>query len=412
MSADHDDNEMYENQVPELAAPFAMAYGPELVDSRLTHGARLLRLWLRFRCAGHTSKNYVSYKVLAQDLDVEEPTIKKWMRELRDIGAVRLQHTTDGGPVYKILSAPHKVYGNNLLVGCRDFLRSDRSEAQVRMLISSQEGEGDKNTPGSQNNPGGVIKTTPGRVIKTPPKVEEAQVEEEVEEPQSAIASQSLSPAGVGDRRSHGSLHEEIISSENSIVDLPITDGDLVDYSADDRRKALALGVVNKRLERPAVLGEDERRAANEKRKAEKELKKKEKAELAKWSGEEIGTDPMANQKRERYTSKTKTGEVSSRGLEELFIDLRKDFFPKASRADWGAREKKHAKDLITTYKPSVVFEVVRALFENWAEYSSKFKKLDPGPIPDIGWLYVYRTRIFDSFSLSGKPAGGAGYWD
>jgi DNA-binding transcriptional regulator YhcF (GntR family) len=117
--------EQYEIAVPRMAAPFAMLYGPVIVDHQLNDAA--LRLYSLLWCLGDRFKQgWHSQKLLADLLQVSTRKIRRGLKNLDEAGLIEQTVRRPRPTLIKIVD-PAEIYGV-FMVQFYDYVK-DRSAA-------------------------------------------------------------------------------------------------------------------------------------------------------------------------------------------------------------------------------------------------------------------------------------------
>lgn len=116
-NTDDEDFEI-EQDVPEITSPFAQAFGPEILDRKISNGA--FRLFMRYKFeVGQAALSVHNFDRLASEMGVKSKTVKGWHEELKTRGLLK-EEKVDGKTTTSVIS-PSEVYGRRALAnGGRD----------------------------------------------------------------------------------------------------------------------------------------------------------------------------------------------------------------------------------------------------------------------------------------------------
>ena len=101
---------------PEERTPFVKVFGPELTDSRLSDGEKVLLWYLRFRSnsnfgpAEADGETFMSWKRIGLELGKGESTIRNQAARLKEMGLIKCESRGYGRTADKIISRPSSIY--------------------------------------------------------------------------------------------------------------------------------------------------------------------------------------------------------------------------------------------------------------------------------------------------------------
>lgn len=383
----------YYEESPELSAPFAMAFGPEIVDNRISPQARLLRIWLRFRCAGQYDKNVVSFQTLAEDFGAGESTIRKWAEELRSIGAIAVEKRGFGRSSKKVLAAPSSVYDTATLVSFRRLLKHERTDEDLKRLRS--ELDNPSISSALENEPSTPLKNERTTALKN----ERSEVEEREVDQTSTLKSTSKLAASqrtTEEGEIKPSLYEEgnihgfgIVKDKDIDNIVPVVqDQENRDFSTD---KNILVGKErDTRLDEcRSSLGDAEIRA---KAKALIALERAEAKARAKQKSGLAEEEKKAKQER-RKELRAQRGPTAN-DVEDWWNSRMRDLYPEIPNMGWTLKDKKWARELLDRMGPEKLEALFDLIFEKWESFQLRFPHDSLPQAPIFSWVYMKRERL------------------
>ena len=388
------------------ACPFVMIHGPEIVDGRLSDGEKILLFWLRLRSRKTKGQNtWVSWRTIAQDLGINESTVKRRAKKLRELGWIKCKTRGYSKSKKKFLRRASSMYGDGLWSwDFWDWCVHERSQEQIDELRSI----GGKNDPNddldnAKNDPLGA-KTTHHKGQKRPiirgkndPPEEEKKKKKKNESEslnagsQSSTEPPSVSGVGFSDGDPYDTATGEVIQPKDyhpgdfgqkigkntKKKEIHVTpESPALSEASGDERRAAALLIAASAGSRATKLGKE----ALAKREAKREARER--------SGEAEEADRMrAMTKKDRQTVGGK--------LHEYCRTVFNDQFPDVRWGKWMKVEYSQARKLLEAYDRDVelIERAWKYICENWDAVRKKLK-LEPG-VPTIGFLLAFKDRIF-----------------
>lgn len=385
---EEDTDILSEDEVPELHAPYAMAFGVQITDSRLSDGEFRFLLWLRFR-SFQSGENYVKYSTYAEDLGVDERTVRKWSTHLQQLGHIRCESRGFARSHKKILVAPSKLYGERL-VKINKLLSKDRTPGDILTLRSAHV------VPEFSYRIEGAAHSG----LRTPPvSAQNARSYTDLSETDSSESSFSQ-PIDASHRpgcstkskEDHQETTREKEKNKESVEksgktrDSLDSGGKLAENRDSDTRKETAQKIAQ------AVLGEEAKQRSLAKV-AEIRRRRQEKAEQ-----DTAETAKAKARKTNRFV--TKDGAASAVDVTKLFDELMGDNFPDVPIGKWDIKDLTLAKRLLDAYGQDLTGRVIRWVFEAWPKLRTRYEKNDFGPVPTIQVLYGWRKKWFAEKAL------------
>lgn len=106
-----DDLFQLENETMNGACPFIVVHQPELSDERLSDGAKILLFWLRLRSQFPDGGNaLVSWKTISQDMGIDESTVKRRAKKLRELGWIKSVNRGFSKTKRQLIRHPSSMY--------------------------------------------------------------------------------------------------------------------------------------------------------------------------------------------------------------------------------------------------------------------------------------------------------------
>jgi hypothetical protein len=397
----------HEHEVVELGAPFAQVFGPEIFDSNLSDFEFRLLAHLRLSAATNGS-TWMSHRRMAKYLGKSEKTVKRAYSELMKKGFAKSQKRSYAQTSKKILTAPSKIYGKERMRNVFTYLRSDTSDEDIaflRMVDLDSHGNsigdkndpnddldshnnsiGDKNDPllGDKNDPS--LGTNLGASRSRSSEVDEEEVDQthtasqRVRDPLDKFLEENTDPDSEKPKKTKGDRYRDRFEDKPHVETL--------ETSSDDERLAASQAAV------------DAEAAASAQRAEEANQKAMKGWHARRLASEGSDASQLSGKRRERLSGK---GGMNCHDAKELYLELMKDFFPKAKPGRWQGRELAHAKELIDDYGWDLVERVITNACKNWSELSRKMK--NEGEYPTIVWIYGFRHGLFADAQKNNKPA-------
>ena len=394
----------YVEESPELSAPFAMAFGPEIVDTRISPQARLLRLWLRFRCAGQYERNVVSFETLAEDFGAGVSTVRKWVDELRSIGAITCSKRGFGRTDKKVLSAPSAVYDTPTLVSFRRLLRSERTDEDIKRLRSEAlDNHANSSALGNE-------RSTPLESERsTPLESERSEVKErEVEE--TSTLSESTRNVAAAQRTNEREGENQCVYEKSTTLCSELRPSLSHDKEPEPEKNAEAAS-------RPVlVVQEPENRLAQCKSMVDnvevmakaRAMLAKERAEVKSRARERSGEAEAAKSAREAQKKllRAQRGPTAN-DVEDWWNTRMRDLYPEIPNMGWTTREKAWARQLLDRMGADNLTKLFDLIFEKWETFQLRFSSDNLPQAPIFSWVYMKRERLSQEV-VTIKPKGAS----
>jgi len=390
--------------------PFIMVHGPEIVDGRLTDGEKILLFWLRLRSRATKGQNtWVSWKTVSQDLGIDESTVKRRAKKLRELGWIKCQSRDYAASKMKFLRRASSMYDDELWSwGFWDWCTQERSPEQIDELRSirvknapngdAEDLDNADDHPLSAKMPLHEGQKRPYIRGKNDTSEEEKRIKNKSEKDRK-LANQheadSQTPRRIGFKggTAYDLDTEEVIEyeSDSSAIEdprgfAPCSEKNKGETAGPERaslseadgdaRRAVAdriipsVGLSADRKAKKALARSEERRDAQE----------------ASGEAEKIRAFKLAS-KEEKMTVKNQ--------LERFMMDAYRDSFPDARMGRFGVQEYSKLTHIMEIYDNDADFvrKAWKFLCEDWEEISAKLKIKDS--VPTIGVFVYFRESIF-----------------
>jgi biotin operon repressor len=412
-----DENFQLEDEDRNGTCPFIMVHGPELADGRLSDGEKILLFWLRLRSRSTKGKNtWVSWQTIAEDLGINESTVKRRARKLRKLGWIRCEARGYAKSKTKLLRRASSMYDDGLWSW--DFWEKcvhDRTDEQINELRSiggkndPNEDQGDidnadqahidnadqahiDNTIRVKNDPSIRVKNDPslGSEMTQRNKSKESNKSEE-DSPRSARR-RTQPPAESYPNRTVGfekgtpydGVTGEVLEPKALASDLKKTKGETL---ADEDPSVISEADGDDRLDAAVLIAAQAGSSAYDKAKGA----------IAKTEAKKAAKEASGEAQKEREwkrATKAQTMTIKAQ-LEEFMTDTFKDWFPDAIMGKFGGPEYGKLNHLLRIYDNDVVFirKAWKSLCSNWEEIQKRLKIKDS--VPTVGIFLGMRESIF-----------------
>ena len=382
MSIELDDFELDPDS--SFGAPFAKLMPAELLDKRLTYGARLLIAWIRFRVGWNKPEakvnEYTNVKVstIVADFGCDPKTVSSWLKELEAVGILRRESAGFGRSQRKILLDPVKIYGKRRIHDVYYFLRTENRTEEVvnyfnNSTVSPKNGDTDTEPPknGVSSSPKNGVSSSPKNGLAEEETIEAVTIESETnEEPLRGYSALKETIEEVPTYSSLKNKKTNIENTDSSYSEIkPPRDED------DSQRVASVRDSFEKSKERIA-----------------ENIRRKQQALRDGSHGYEAAQRKLARD--EAKAERQKNRPASAKTAEAWWRELHKSYHPGITHTRWGTREMKWAADMITEYGPDKVRKAFDYVFDNWERYRRDYSWQRLGLVPGIDFLYRERRNI------------------
>lgn len=363
--------------------------GVEILDTRLSDAEFRVLSLLRLRASGGRN-NFVSYEILAKDLNVSESTIKRTMNGLKKKGYVTCASRGFATSTKKTITSMVERYAPDILsMSRKQILGSERSDELLRRLHCVDKAAQDplvsnltpheiieENAPhtGQICTPIGSKNDT-SEVSNLSPKVNQVNVNQiEVDATRSARGDSPTAHPRSGSQKIQEDPKNQNL--DLTTVVLPTQNKSGEEISGDDDRQERAEQVLRGSWDKAV----DRTRAQQQKR-----AERREQRELD-GTAEKI-REYKAMTKQERMTVGARFREWMKREFDM--------FFPDIVMGEWTPMEYGQLKTLLGIYSDNdeLVKRAWTYVCERWEEVAGMLKIKDA--YPTIGFLLGFRNRIF-----------------
>lgn len=396
--SDFDNQEwLVEEEHDSVFGSYVRTTGPEIIDARLSLGARLLKLWLRFRSMDNNKNNYVTAARLAADFNVSSRTIERWLSELRDVDILRCETNKANNQTKKILKAPWKTYGEEFTMSFRNLLRRDAPIEQLRCMHLSAPADRptQMSAPPTDTDVGSSTADRPTQMSVPPTdtdvglnrsrslKVDET---EKVEEPHHPIREATRV------RRLDGAYGD----TSYPLQPHPSSDtGDPFPYTKKPRKPVENNFQVrdDDRINQVRQIAADAEKAAGRLRSA---------AVVGTTSSPD-GVEKLTRTK--NRTPKQRRNLAPGKIVEEWWMLSREAAYPDLPREGWDKKEFEIANKLLETYGDELLKSSIDELFKSWDWLKNNTIKWIKDDFPTLRVFYDQRLTIVPALSKKMKEA-------
>lgn len=424
------EDEVVDNVVPfrssEAAGegPYAKTSLLTITDSRVSDSEHRLLGLIQVRSVrlGYTT---ASWSTLAADLNKSERRIQKMAKRLEELGLLKVTPAKNGDSVAKRPALTHEVYGETQEVGWQ-LLSSKRENLDLAILRSEHlpipHPRVERQVPGGRN-PGFQGGGTPGsrgvesdvlggwnlgfvqrRKSKEKKKGEEGRSFSFFGHPADGVdLGGSKDPESDQKKRddNRSDIDEPLFQEHMSKEDETIEDsGSLGTHGETNtlvpEQKKLSREEETAARDAAARARIEELAAGMRKRRDTGKVSPKATPE-EKWKAEHQAKEKAASAaaKAEAKAAGVRIPALVVRGLYEAAVA--KHINPDLVMTKWGQKENSLAKKLLEELGPSVVEKGIERVCERWDSYKKRFKREG---IPDIGFLYNFRSDVFGEVQI------------
>jgi hypothetical protein len=425
------EDEVVDNVVPfrssEAAGegPYAKTSLLTITDSRVSDSEHRLLCLIQVRSVrlGYTT---ASWSTLAADLNKSERRIQKMAKRLEELGLLKVTPSKNGDSVAKRPALTHEVYGETQEVGWQ-LLSSKREQLDLAILRSEhlpiphprveRQVLGGRNpgfqgggTPGSRGVESEVLGGWNLGFVQRRKSKEKKKGEERRSFSFFGHPADGVDLGGSKDPEADQKKRDD----NRSDIDEPLFQEHMSkeDEIIEDSGSLGTHGETNTLVPEQKKLSREEETAARDARNEQMAARLRQLRDTGKappkatpeerWTAERKaqGKAAYAASKAEAKAAGVRAPATVVRSLYEAAVA--KHINPDLVMTKWGQKENSLAKKLLEELGPSVVEKGIERVCEKWDSYKKRFKREG---IPDIGFLYNFRSDIFGEVQIQESKA-------